>query len=97
VKCRNALVQCQVRGELDSMESMAEKAEVSRSTASRFFSGKPTSLAVTLVLLDILGVPFADVAMPLSEEEALKAVAALAAEKEAWESRHKASGTKDAA
>jgi transcriptional regulator with XRE-family HTH domain len=70
VICRHALVQCQVRGELDSMESLAVKVKVSRSTASRFFSGKPTSLAVTLKILDALHLKFEDVATPLLNEAA---------------------------
>ncbi len=64
VRCRRALVECQVRGELDSMNGLAEKVGVSRSTASRFFSGRPTSLAVTLRILDALHLKFEDVAKP---------------------------------
>src|SRR5258708_19288004 len=48
VTCRRALVKRQVEGELDSMESLANAAGISRSTASRFFSCRPTSPAVTL-------------------------------------------------
>jgi len=68
--CRYALVQCQVRGELDSMESLALRVGISRSTASRFFSGKPTSLAVTLKILDALHLRFDEVATPLLEDGA---------------------------
>jgi hypothetical protein len=62
--CRHALVQCQVKGELDSMETLAIEVGVSRSTASRFFSGRQTSLAVTLKILDALHLRFEDVAKP---------------------------------
>ncbi len=64
VLCRRALVQRQVEGELDSMESLADAVGISRSTASRFFSGKPTSLAVTLKILEALRLKFDDVARP---------------------------------
>ncbi len=64
VICRNALVQCQVMGEIDSMDSLAAKVGVSRSTASQFFSGRPTSLAVTLKMLGALHLKFEDVATP---------------------------------
>jgi transcriptional regulator with XRE-family HTH domain len=64
VRCRRALVQRQVEGELDSMESLAKFVGISRSTASRFFSGRPTSLAVTLRILAVLGLRFEDVAKP---------------------------------
>jgi transcriptional regulator with XRE-family HTH domain len=71
VTCRRALVHCQVKGELDSMESLADKVGVSRSTASRFFSGRPTSLAVTLKILDALHLRFEDVARPVGDLEEL--------------------------
>src|ERR1700730_7997938 len=51
VRCRRALVMRQVEGELDNMNSLARAVGVSRSTASRFFSGRSTSLAVTLGML----------------------------------------------
>lgn len=62
VACRAALVDCQVKGELDSMESLANAVEVSRSTTSRFFSGRATSLAVTLKILNALHLTFDAVA-----------------------------------
>ncbi len=64
-KCRRALVQRQVDGELDSMESLAQAVGISRSTASRYFSGRPTSLTVTLKILAKLGLAFEDVAGPV--------------------------------
>ncbi len=70
VVCRNALVRCQVRGEIDSMDDLAAKVGVSRSTASRFFSGRPTSLAVTLKMLEALHLRFKDVATPQLEDVA---------------------------
>jgi DNA-binding XRE family transcriptional regulator len=69
VKCRRALVARQVDGELDSMESLANAVEISRSTASRFFSGRPTSLTVTLKILEALHLKFEDVMRPLAEED----------------------------
>src|SRR2546423_1902669 len=44
VSCRRALVARQVEGLVASMESLARAVGISRSTASRFFSGRPTSL-----------------------------------------------------
>jgi transcriptional regulator with XRE-family HTH domain len=68
VRCRRALVQQQVEGELDSMESLANAVDMSRSTASRFFSGRPTSLTVTLKLLDALHLKFGEVATSVVED-----------------------------
>src|SRR6266568_4453139 len=64
VRCRRALVECQVEGELDSMESLGRAVGISWSTASRYFSGRNTSLAVTLKILDVLHLKFEDVARP---------------------------------
>ncbi len=64
-KCRRALVQRQVDGALDSMEGLAQAVGISRSTASRYFSGRPTSLTVTLKILERLGLKFDDVAGPV--------------------------------
>ena len=68
LECRRALVQRQVEGGLDSMESLGDACEISRSTASRFLSGRPTSLAVTLKILSALGLTFEQVAKPTAEE-----------------------------
>jgi transcriptional regulator with XRE-family HTH domain len=57
-RCRRALVDRQVEGRLDTMEALASAAGISRSTVSRFFSGRRTSLAVTLRILHVLGLPF---------------------------------------
>jgi transcriptional regulator with XRE-family HTH domain len=69
VVCRRALVDCQVKGEFDSMEQLAGAVMVSRSTASRFFSGRPTSLTVTKRVLDALHLKFEDVLTPESEAD----------------------------
>jgi hypothetical protein len=69
VRCRRALVARQVEGDLDSMESLANAVGISRSTASRFFSGRPTSLAVTLKILDALHLAFTDVAKPVDGDD----------------------------
>jgi transcriptional regulator with XRE-family HTH domain len=68
VRCRRALVHRQVEGELDSMESLARAVGISRSTASRFFSGRPTSLTVTLKILAALKLAFEEVASPVMED-----------------------------
>jgi transcriptional regulator with XRE-family HTH domain len=70
VRCRRALVTRQVEGKLDSMESLANAVGISRSTASRFFSGRPTSLAVTLKILEALNLPFEEAATPVMEDQA---------------------------
>lgn len=69
MRCRRALVARQVEGQLDSMESLANAVGISRSTASRFFSGRPTSLAVTLKILEALHLTFDDVATPDPEDQ----------------------------
>jgi len=63
VRCRRALLERQIDGGPDSMESLAKAVDVSRSTASRFFSGRPTSLAVTLKILEVLHLKFDQVAV----------------------------------
>lgn len=69
VKCRRAMVQCEIEGEFRSMEELADKLHLSRSTVSRFFSGRPTSLAVTLAILKALHLTFDEAATPgLSSE-----------------------------
>jgi hypothetical protein len=69
VRCRRALVDRQVDGALDSMASLAVAVGSSRSTASRFFSGRPTSLAVTLKILAALKLRFEDVARPETDDD----------------------------
>ena len=65
VRCRRALVHRQVDGLYHNMASLAAAANVSRSTASRFFSGKSTSVTATLRILKALKLEFADVATPV--------------------------------
>ena len=60
--CRRALVNRQVAGDIHSMQSLAASCGISRSTASRFFSGRTTSLAVTLRILAALRLVFEDAA-----------------------------------
>jgi transcriptional regulator with XRE-family HTH domain len=69
LRCRRALVQRQIEGDLDSMERLANTVGISRSTASRFFSGRPTSLAVTLRILEALHLTFTDVARPAEDHD----------------------------
>jgi hypothetical protein len=63
--CRLALVQRQVAGEFDSMESLADAIGRSRSTVSRFFAGRRTSLPVALAVLDKLKLAFGQVFTPI--------------------------------
>ena len=61
-RCRRALVQRQVEGELATIDAVAGAAGTSRSTASRFFGGRAVSLDTTLRILAALRVEFNDVA-----------------------------------
>jgi hypothetical protein len=67
--CRQGLVRCQVQGKFASMDGLAEAARCSRSTASRFFAGRPTSLAITLRVLEQLGLGFDEVARPCALDD----------------------------
>ena len=67
--CREALVRCQVAGKFDSMEQLAVAVGCSRSTASRFFSGKSLSLRATLAVLDQLGLSFEEAVKPIGAIE----------------------------
>jgi transcriptional regulator with XRE-family HTH domain len=69
VKCRRALVHCQVEGKFGSMEELADEIAISRSTTSRYFSGRSTSLMVTLKILAALGLKFEDVAEPVEDDD----------------------------
>jgi hypothetical protein len=62
--CRLALVRREVAGDFDSMESLASALGRSRSTVSRFFSGRGTSLPVALAVLDKLKLDFDQVFTP---------------------------------
>ncbi len=70
VRCRRALVDCQVKGDFESMEQLAAAVGISRSTASRYFSGRPTSLAVTKKILGALHLTFEDALTPETEDDA---------------------------
>lgn len=67
--CRKALVRRQVEGELTNMTSLAVAAAISRSTASRFFSGRSVSLAALLRILKVLRLEFHDVCQEATDEE----------------------------
>jgi transcriptional regulator with XRE-family HTH domain len=69
VRCRRALVECQIDGTFDSMEGLAGTLGISRSTTSRFFSGRGTSLTVLLKLLGALKLKFEDVATLVDEDD----------------------------
>jgi transcriptional regulator with XRE-family HTH domain len=69
VRCRRALVDRQVEDALDSMESLAQKVGASRSTVSRFFSGRQTSLTITLKLLRALDLTFEQAATPIDDRD----------------------------
>jgi hypothetical protein len=68
-RCRQALVDCQIDGELSSIGELSCRCKISRSTASRFFAGQPTSLRLTLKILSALRLTFPDVAEAASEDE----------------------------
>jgi len=69
IACRQALVRRQVEGEFHSAEGLAEATGISRSTVSRFFGGRATSLGTTLAILDKLRLQFDDVAKPCAEPD----------------------------
>ena len=51
------------------MTSLAAGARVSRSTASRMFSGRSCSLTALLRVLEVLHLQFGDVCQPATDEE----------------------------
>ena len=51
------------------MTSLAVAAHVSRSTASRMFSGRSCSLAAVLRVLEVLHLQFGDMCQPATDEE----------------------------
>jgi AraC-like DNA-binding protein len=59
--CRYALVRRRVEGEFPSMERLADAVGCSRSTVSRFFGGRQTSLSVALTILGNLKLTFDEV------------------------------------
>jgi transcriptional regulator with XRE-family HTH domain len=64
VRCRRALVGCQIAGKFDRMEELADAVGVSRSTVSRFFAGRETSLTVTKKIVAGIGLKIEDVLRP---------------------------------
>ncbi len=59
--CEHALVRRHVEGKFDSLASLADVVGVSRSTVSRFLSGRATSLTVALAILGKLELSFDEV------------------------------------
>ena len=57
-----------VAGKYDSREDIAKAIGRSRSTVSRFFGGRNTSIRVFLDILTELGLKFEDVARPVNED-----------------------------
>jgi transcriptional regulator with XRE-family HTH domain len=53
-----------VAGKYSDREALAKACGISRSTVSRFFHGRTTSIKVTLAILRELGLDFDDVATP---------------------------------
>jgi transcriptional regulator with XRE-family HTH domain len=62
------------------VRGLARKLGIRRSTASRFFAGRNTSLTVTLKVLDALKVTIADVCRPLDDDPWTRTAAPQAAE-----------------
>jgi hypothetical protein len=67
-RVRRALLDSVVRGEYESRLAVADGARVSRSTASRFVSGRHASTRTTKAILDVLGLQWEEVLYPLSDE-----------------------------
>src|SRR5256885_2891277 len=65
LRCRKALVRCQMEGKFDTTQELSGLVKISRSTASRFFSGRPTSLPVTRKIVTELGLRLDDVLRPV--------------------------------
>ena len=57
-----------VAGKYDSREEIAKAIGRSRSTVSRLFGGRNTSIRVFLDILNELGLKFEDVATPVNED-----------------------------
>jgi len=66
--CRRAFIQRQVDGAFGSMQGLADAALRSRSTASRFLSGRQVRLDVALAFLDKLNLEFGEVFSPPSSD-----------------------------
>jgi DNA-binding XRE family transcriptional regulator len=70
---RVALVRRQVAGDFHTKEELADAVGHSRSTISRYLSGRAVSLAVALRLLEKLHLSFDDVYRPCVDEAATSA------------------------
>jgi transcriptional regulator with XRE-family HTH domain len=68
-RCRRALVGCHMEGKFDSMEALADAVGISRSTASRFFSGRPTSLNVTRRIVEAIALKLDDALTPATPDD----------------------------
>jgi hypothetical protein len=53
-----------VEGRIEGRASLANAAGASRSTVTRFFAGRATSIRTTQAILGVLGIRFDDVARP---------------------------------
>src|SRR5215831_1367963 len=67
-RCRRAFDRLVTSGQLRGMRDLACKLGIRRSTASRFFAGRRTSLTVTLKILKALNVTMADVSRALDDD-----------------------------
>lgn len=63
--CRRALVQRQVQGQLMTIQALAAAANLSRSTASRFFAGNGHAVSSARSILAALGLELSDVITPI--------------------------------
>jgi hypothetical protein len=65
--CERALLRRQIEGDFVGVQGLANAAGISRSTASRFFCGRPASLSVTLAIFAQLRLAFDDVVTPIDD------------------------------
>jgi hypothetical protein len=65
--CRRAFLTGAIAGRWLTREDLARRIGRSRSTVSRFLTGRPTSLAVTLAIMGELGLRFEEVATRCGE------------------------------
>ena len=65
--CRRALVQRQIQGQLMTIQALATAANLSRSTASRFFAGRSHTVSSARRILAALGLQLGDVISPIEK------------------------------